>query len=95
MATLNFDYNTEKSEEYLSNWIETNLEKMIRRKVPSEDIKIDFDKSNRLVSFKGKTVSGRMTFKEGIVNVSIELPLLYRMFGATVKSSITDILKSI
>ena len=95
MTTLNISYKPEKPEEYVWKWIDENLEKMVKRKVPTEEIRLVVDKARQVVEFKGKTISGLMTFKEGVIDMNIEIPLLYRMFGATIRTSILDILKSI
>ena len=95
MTTVNINYKPEKSEEYVWKWIDENLEKMVAKKVPTEDIRLLVDKTREVVEFKGKTIKGLMTFKNGIIDLNIELPLLYRMFGATIRASILDILKSI
>lgn len=95
MSTVNISYKPEKSEEYVWKWIDENLEKMVARKVPSENIRLFVDKSRQVVEFKGKTIAGLMTFKEGVIDMNIEIPLLYRMFGNTIRTSILDILKSI
>lgn len=95
MSTLNINYKPAKDEEYVWNWIDENLEKTVARKVPSENIRLVIDKARHVVEFKGKTISGLMTFKEGAIDMNIEIPLLYRMFGQTIRTSILDILKSI
>ena len=95
MSTVNINYKTAKSEEYVWNWIDENLEKMVKRKVPTEDIRLFVDRSRQAVEFKGKTIKGLMTFKDGVIDMDIEIPLLYRMFGQTIRTSILDILKSI
>ncbi len=95
MSTVNINYKPEKSEEYVWNWIDANLEKMVAKKVPTEEIRLIVDKSRQVVDFKGKTIKGLMTFKNGIIDINIELPLLYRMFGSVIRASILDILKSI
>lgn len=95
MSTVNINYKPAKSEEYVWNWIDENLEKMVKRKVPTEDIRLFVDRSRQVVEFKGKTVKGFMTFKDGVIDMDIEIPLLYRMFGQTIRTSILDILKSI
>lgn len=95
MSTVNINYKPAKSEEYVWNWIDENLEKMVKRKVPTEDIRLFVDRSRQVVEFKGKTVKGLMTFKDGVIDMDIEIPLLYRMFGQTIRTSILDILKSI
>lgn len=95
MSTVNISYKPEKPEEYVWNWIDENLEKMVKRKVPSENINLVVDKARQVVEFKGKTIKGLMTFKEGVIDMNIEIPLLYRMFGQTIRTSILDILKSI
>ena len=94
MSTVNISYKPEKSEEYVWNWSDENHEKMVARKVPSENIRLSVDKSRQVVEFKGKTVAGLMTFKGGVIDINIEIPLLYRMFGAVIRTSILDILKS-
>ena len=94
MSTVNINYKPEKSEEYVWNWIDANLEKMVAKKVPTEDIRLFIDKAGKVVEFKGKTIKGLMTFKEGVMDINIELPLLYRMFGSAIRASILDILKS-
>ena len=95
MSTVNINYKPEKSEEYVWKWIDENLEKMVAKKVPTEDIKLLVDRTRDVVEFQGKTIKGLMTFKNGVIDLNIELPLLYRMFGATIRASILDILKSI
>lgn len=95
MSTVNINYKPAKSEEYVWNWIDENLEKMVKRKVPTEDIRLFVDRSRQAVEFKGKTIKGLMTFKDGVIDMDIEIPLLYRMFGQTIRTSILDILKSI
>ncbi len=95
MSTVNISYKPEKSEEYIWKWIDENLEKMVAKKVPTEDIRLLVDRTREVVEFKGKTIKGLMTFKNGIIDINIEIPLLYRMFGATIRASILDILKSI
>ena len=95
MTTVNISYKTEKSEEYVWKWIDENLEKMVAKKVPTENIKLFVDRAREVVEFKGKTIRGLMTFKDGEINLDIEIPLLYRMFGATIRASILDILKSL
>lgn len=95
MSTVNINYKPAKDEEYVWKWIDENLEKMVARKVPSENIRLAIDKSRQVIEFKGKTISGLMTFKEGVIDINIEIPLLYRMFGQTIRTSILDILKSI
>jgi hypothetical protein len=94
MSTVNISYKPEKSEKYVWNWIDENLEKMVAKKVPTEDIKLLLDRTREVVEFKGKTIKGLMTFKNGEINISIDIPLLYRMFGQTIRTSILDILKS-
>jgi len=95
MTTVNISYKPEKNEEYVWKWIDENLEKMVAKKVPTEEIRLIVDKSRQVVDFKGKTIKGLMTFKNGVIDLDIELPLLYRMFGPAIKASILDILKSI
>ena len=95
MTTVNINYKPEKPEEYVWKWIEENLEKMVAKKVPTEDIKLKVNKPSESVEFQGKTIKGLMTFKNGVIDLNIELPLLYRMFGSTIRASILDILKSI
>lgn len=95
MTTVNINYKPEKPEEYVWKWIDENLEKMVAKKVPTEDIKLLVDRTRDVVEFQGKTIKGLMTFKNGVIDLNIELPLLYRMFGATIRASILDILKSI
>lgn len=95
MSTVNINYKPAKSEEYVWKWIDENLEKTVARKVPTENIRLVIDKARDAVEFKGKTISGLMTFKNGIIDINIELPLLYRMFGSVIRNSILDILKSI
>ena len=95
MSTVNISYKPAKSEEYVWNWIDENLEKMVAKKVPTEDIRLKLNKSAESVEFTGKTIKGLMTFKDGIIDINIEIPLLYRMFGAAIRASILDILKSI
>lgn len=95
MTTLNISYKPEKPEEYVWKWIDENLEKAVARKVPTEDIRLFVDKARQVVEFKGKTIKGLMTFKDGIINMNIEIPLLYRLFGATIRASVLDILKSL
>ena len=94
MSTVNISYKPAKSEEYVWNWIDENLEKMVARKVPTENIRLVIDKPGQVIEFKGKTIAGLMTFKEGLIDINIEIPLLYRMFGSTIRTSILDILKS-
>ena len=77
MSTVNINYKPEKPEEYVWNWIDENLEKMVKRKVPSENINLVVDKARQVVEFKGKTIKGLMTFKEGVIDMNIEIPLLY------------------
>lgn len=95
MTTVNISYKPEKPEEYVWKWIDENLEKMVAKKVPTEDIRLKINKSAESVEFAGKTIKGLMTFKNGVIDLNIELPLLYRMFGAAIRASILDILKSI
>ncbi len=95
MTTINISYKPEKNEDYVWKWIDGNLEKMVAKKVPTEDIKLLIDRAREVVEFKGKTIKGLMTFKNGIINIDIDIPLLYRMFGSTIRASILDILKSI
>ena len=95
MSTVNINYKPAKPEEYVWNWIDENLEKMVARKVPTENIRLVIDKPRQVIEFKGKTIAGLMTFKEGLIDINIEIPLLYRMFGQTIRTSILDILKSI
>lgn len=95
MSTVNINYKPEKSEEYVWKWIDENLEKMVAKKVPTEDIRLKINKSAESVEFAGKTIKGLMTFKNGVVDINIEIPLLYRMFSSIIKASILDILKSI
>ncbi len=95
MTTLNINYKPEKTEEYVWKWIEENLEKMVAKKVPTEEIRLLVDRTREVVEFKGKTIKGLMTFKNGVIDLNIELPLLYRMFGPAIRASILDILKSI
>ena len=95
MSAVNINYKPAKSEEYVWKWIDENLEKTVKRKVPTEDIMLVIDKARQVVEFKGKTIKGLMTFKDGVIDLNIELPLLYRMFGQTIRTSILDILKSI
>ena len=95
MTTVNINYRPEKSEEYVWKWIDENLEKMVAKKVPTENIRLLVDRSRETVEFKGKTIKGLMTFKDGVSDLNIELPLLYRMFGSTIRTSVLDILKSI
>ena len=95
MSTVNISYKPDKPEEYVWKWIDENLEKMVAKKVPTENIKLFVDRAREVVEFKGKTIRGLMTFKDGIINLDIEIPLLYRMFGATIRASILDILKSL
>ena len=94
MSTININYRPVKPEEYVWSWIDENLEKMVARKVPSENIRLFIDKTKQAVEFKGKNVSGLMTFKGGLIDINIEIPLLYRMFGSIIRNSILDILKS-
>ena len=68
---------------------------MVKRKVPTEDIRLLVDKVRQVVEFKGKTIKGIMTFKDGVIDMDIEIPLLYRMFASAIRVSILDILKSI
>jgi len=95
MTTVNISYKPEKSEEYVWKWIDENLEKTVARKVPAENIRLFVDKARQVVEFKGKTVKGLMTFRDGVIDMNIEIPLLYRLFGATIRASVLDILKSI
>ena len=95
MTTVNINYKPEKSEEYIWKWIDENLEKMVAKKVPTENIRLKVNKPAESVEFTGKTIKGLMTFKNGIIDINIEIPLLYRLFGATIRASILDILKSI
>ena len=95
MTTVNISYKPEKPEEYVWKWIDENLEKMVAKKVPTEDIRLKINKSEESVEFAGNTIKGLMTFKNGVIDLNIELPLLYRMFGAAIRASILDILKSI
>lgn len=94
MSTVNVNYKTTKSEAYVWNWIDENLEKMVARKVPSENIRLFVNKAKQTVEFKGNTIAGLMTFKDGVIDINIEIPLLYRMFGSVIRNSILDILKS-
>lgn len=95
MSTVNINYKPGKPDEYVWSWIEANLEKMVAKKVPTEEIRLFVDKARQVVEFKGKTINGLMTFKDGTIDLNIEIPLLYRMFASTIKASILDILKSI
>ena len=95
MTTVNISYKPEKSEEYVWKWIDENLEKTVARKVPAENIRLFVDKARQVVEFKGKTVKGLMTFRNGVIDMNIEIPLLYRLFGATIRASVLDILKSL
>ena len=95
MSNVNINYKPEKPEEYVWKWIDENLEKMVARKVPSENIGFIIDKKRQVIEFKGKTVKGLMTFKDGVIDMNIEIPLLYRMFASAIRVSILDILKSI
>ena len=94
MSNVNINYKPEKPEEYVWKWIDENLEKMVARKVPSENIGFIIDKKRQVIEFKGKTVKGLMTFKDGVIDMNIEIPLLYRLFGTTIRNSILDSLKS-
>ncbi|MBP5407323.1 polyhydroxyalkanoic acid system family protein [bacterium] len=94
MTTVNINYRPEKPEEYVWKWIDENLEKTVARKVPTENIGFIVDKKRQVIEFKGKTVKGLMTFKDGVIDMNIEIPLLYRLFGSTISASILDILKS-
>ena len=95
MSAVNIKYRPEKPEEYVWNWIDENLAKTVKRKVPTEDIRLFVDKARQVVEFKGKTIKGIMTFKDGVIDMDIEIPLLYRMFAPAIRASILDILKSI
>ena len=95
MSAVNINYRPEKPEEYVWNWIDENLAKTVKRKVPTEDIRLFVDKARQVVEFKGKTIKGIMTFKDGVIDMDIEIPLLYRMFAPAIRASILDILKSI
>ena len=95
MSAVNINYRPEKPEEYVWNWIDENLAKTVKRKVPAEDIRLFVDKARQVVEFKGKTIKGIMTFKDGVIDMDIEIPLLYRMFAPAIRASILDILKSI
>ena len=95
MSAVNINYRPEKPEEYVWNWIDENLAKTVKRKVPTEDIRLFVDKVRQVVEFKGKTIKGIMTFKDGVIDMDIEIPLLYRMFAPAIRASILDILKSI
>ena len=95
MSAVNINYRPEKPEEYVWNWIDENLAKTVKRKVPTEEIGLFVDKARQVVEFKGKTIKGIMTFKDGVIDMDIEIPLLYRMFAPAIRASILDILKSI
>ena len=75
MSTVNINYKPEKPEEYVWNWIDENLEKMVAKKVPAEDIRLTVNKPAESVEFTGKTIKGLMTFKDGIIDINIEIPL--------------------
>ena len=62
MSTVNISYKPEKSEEYVWNWIDENLEKMVAKKVPTENLRLLVDKSRQIVEFKGKTIAGQFRF---------------------------------
>ena len=54
MSTVNISYKPAKPEEYVWNWIDENLEKMVARKVPTENIRLVVDKPRQVIEFKGK-----------------------------------------
>lgn len=94
MTVMNIAYKTEKSDEFVWKWLDENLEMLLSRKVPTEQIECVADRSRQVIDFKGKTVKGTMLFKEGNFDITIELPLLYRMFGPQIRTAVLDILQA-
>jgi hypothetical protein len=92
---LNISKNYSKPLEEAWLWLENNLEKQLKKKVAFENIACSFQKEERVVMFKGRTVSGTMSVNEGLLEISINLPLLYRSFAPRIKSAILSIFKEL
>ncbi len=92
---LNITKNHGRSLEETWIWLENNLEKQINKRVPFENISYSIFKERGVVDFQGRTVYGTMSISEGLIKISINLPLLYRFFSPHIKSAILSVLKEL
>lgn len=95
MPQINLSFTSEKTDSKIWEWLDANLEKALRRKIGTEQIELFPDKSAGRIDFKGKTVKGALTLKNGTASILIDIPLLYRFFIPHIKSAVTKIFEGI
>ena len=76
-------------------WIEKNIDFQLEKKTGFERIKYAPDKNRGVIDFQGRTVKGTVLVKEGLLKVSIHLPLLYRHFMPQIRSAVHAVFKEL
>jgi len=95
MPQINISFVSKKKDNEIWEWIDKNLQKTLERKIGIERIETFPDKNAGRIDFKGRTIKGVLTVKNSIIDILIEIPLLYRFFTPHIKSAVTKIFDQI
>jgi len=92
---LTVSKNFSKPMDEVWDWLEKNLDFQLEKKAGFEKIEYILNKNEGVVDFKGRTVKGNVSIKEGVLKVSVYLPLLYRYFLPQIRSAVQAVFKEL
>lgn len=95
MPQIEIKLKSSKTDNEVWEWLEENLQKTLERKIGIEKIAVSPDKASQKIEIKGRTIKGTLFLKDGWVDITIEIPLLYRFFTPHIKSAVTKIFDQI
>jgi len=92
---LELEKTTKRNADEIMDWLHQNLQQSLDRKVASQKLKVTFLNEEKKVLISNKKIKGEIIVKNNYLKGTLELPLLYRAFGGTIKSAINSILKEL
>ena len=93
--SLNILKNYSRSLDEVWEWLEKNLDFQLEKKIGFEKVNYVINKNDNTIVFIGRTVNGTMFVSEGILKISLTIPLLYRFFIPRIKKAILSVFKEL
>lgn len=95
MPKIDINLKSTKSDAEIWEWLEKNLSHLLEKKIGFEKIVVTPYKDSKKMQFKGRTVNGMLSLNNGCVNITVEIPLLYRFFAPHIRSAVEKIFDQI
>ncbi len=92
MAKVEITHNTEKNAADIAQWLDNNLEPLLKRKVRQDHFALQWDEGHRNLTFSGRMAKGVVAVSDKQIVCTIIIPILLRPFSGQIKAAVADAL---